>query len=148
MVRDIVGLYLAPPERALVLCVDEKPPIQAAQGTAPAFPMRPGQAERPTHDDRRHFEFLVLEAAQAGAALVLSDIPTFRELWDGAALFLEPDDAEGWAASLARLAAASGRAAELGERARARSARYSLEAMVERTLAVHRSVLRASLAAE
>ena len=38
------------PERALVLCVDEKPQIQAAQGTAPAFPMQPGQAERRTHD--------------------------------------------------------------------------------------------------
>jgi transposase len=53
-VRDIVGLYLAPPDRALVLCVDEKPQIGAAQGTAPAFPMRPGQAERRTHDYRRH----------------------------------------------------------------------------------------------
>jgi transposase len=53
-VRDVVGLYLAPPDRALVLCVDEKPQIQAAQGTAPAFPMRPGEAERPTHDYRRH----------------------------------------------------------------------------------------------
>ncbi len=52
-VRDIVGLYLAPPDRALVLCVDEKPQIQAAQGTAPAFPARPGQAERRTHDYRR-----------------------------------------------------------------------------------------------
>jgi transposase len=53
-VRDVVGLYLTPPERALVLCVDEKPQIQAARGTAPAFPMRPGQAERRTHDYRRH----------------------------------------------------------------------------------------------
>jgi transposase len=53
-VRDIVGLYLAPPDRALVLCVDEKPQIGAAQGTAPAFPMRPGQPERRTHDYRRH----------------------------------------------------------------------------------------------
>ncbi len=52
--RDIVGLYLAPPERALVLCVDEKPQIQAARGTAPSFPARPGQAERRTHDYRRH----------------------------------------------------------------------------------------------
>src|SRR5688500_1727298 len=43
-VRDIVGLYLAPPDRALVLCVDEKPQIQAVQGTAPALPVRPGQA--------------------------------------------------------------------------------------------------------
>jgi transposase len=53
-VRDVVGLYLDPPDRALVLCVDEKPQIQAAQGTAPAFPMRPGQAERVTHDYKRH----------------------------------------------------------------------------------------------
>src|SRR5919205_3243219 len=53
-VRDIVGLYLAPPDRALVLCVDEKPQIQAVQGTAPALPMRPGQPERRTHDYRRH----------------------------------------------------------------------------------------------
>ena len=53
-VRDVVGLYLAPPDRALVLCVDEKPQIQAAKGTAPAFPMRPGQAERRTHDYKRH----------------------------------------------------------------------------------------------
>jgi transposase len=53
-VRDVVGLYLAPPERALVLCADEKPPIQAAQGTAPAFPIRPGQAERRTRDYRHH----------------------------------------------------------------------------------------------
>lgn len=52
-VRDIVGLYLAPPERALVLCVDEKPQIQAAPGTASSLPMRPGQAERRTHDYRR-----------------------------------------------------------------------------------------------
>ena len=53
-VRDIVGLYLAPPNRALVLSVDEKPQIQAAQGTAPAFPVRPGQPERRTHDYLRH----------------------------------------------------------------------------------------------
>ena len=53
-VRGIVGLYLAPPGRAPVLCVDGKPRIQAAQGTAPASPVRPGQAERSTHDYRRH----------------------------------------------------------------------------------------------
>ena len=53
-VRDVVGLYLAPPDRALVLCVDEKPQIQAAQGTAPVLPLRPGQPERRTHDYRRH----------------------------------------------------------------------------------------------
>jgi transposase len=53
-VRDIVGLYLDPPERALVLCVDEKTQIQALDRTQPLLPMRPGQAERRTHDYERH----------------------------------------------------------------------------------------------
>lgn len=53
-VRDVVGLYMSPPERALVLCVDEKPQIQAVERTAPVLPMRPGQVERHTHDYRRH----------------------------------------------------------------------------------------------
>jgi transposase len=53
-VRDVVGLYLNPPDKALVLCVDEKSQIQATQRTAPFLPMRPGQTERRTHDDTRH----------------------------------------------------------------------------------------------
>ena len=53
-VRDIVGLYLDPPDRALVLCVDEKSQIQALDRTAPLLPMRPGQIERRTHDYVRH----------------------------------------------------------------------------------------------
>ena len=53
-VRDIVGLYLNPPDRALVLCVDEKSQIQALDRTAPLLPMRPGQIERRTHDYARH----------------------------------------------------------------------------------------------
>jgi len=53
-VRDIVGLYMNPPERALVLCVDEKSQIQALDRTAPLLPMRPGQIERRTHDYARH----------------------------------------------------------------------------------------------
>ncbi len=53
-VRDIVGLYLSPPERALVLCVDEKSQIQALDRSQPLLPMRPGQVERRTHDDTRH----------------------------------------------------------------------------------------------
>lgn len=52
--RDIVGLYLNPPERALVLCVNEKSQIQALDRTAPLLPMRPGQIERRTHDYVRH----------------------------------------------------------------------------------------------
>jgi transposase len=53
-VRDIVGLYMNPPDRAMVLCVDEKPQIQAIERTAPVLPMRPGQVERQTHDYIRH----------------------------------------------------------------------------------------------
>ncbi|RPI10785.1 MAG: IS630 family transposase [Zetaproteobacteria bacterium] len=53
-VRDIVGLYLDPPERALVLCVDEKSQIQALDRTAPLLPLRPGCPERQTHDYRRY----------------------------------------------------------------------------------------------
>lgn len=49
-VRDIVGLYLSPPERAIVLCVDEEGQIQALDRTQPLLPMQPGQAERHTHD--------------------------------------------------------------------------------------------------
>jgi transposase len=53
-VRDIVGLYLSPPDRAMVLCVDEKSQIQALDRTRPLLPLRPGQAERRTHDYVRH----------------------------------------------------------------------------------------------
>ena len=52
-VRDVVGLYLDPPERAVVLCVDEKSQIQALDRTAPIFPMLPGVPERATHDYKR-----------------------------------------------------------------------------------------------
>ena len=53
-VRDVVGLYLNPPERALVLCVDEKTQIQALNRTAPVFPMLPGTPARASHDYVRH----------------------------------------------------------------------------------------------
>ena len=53
-VRDVVGLYLDPPERAIVLCVDEKSQIQALDRTQPMLPLRPGLPERATHDYKRH----------------------------------------------------------------------------------------------
>jgi transposase len=53
-VRDIVGLYMDPPDRAMVLCVDEKSQIQALDRTQPLLPMRPGQVERRSHDYKRH----------------------------------------------------------------------------------------------
>ena len=52
-VRDVVGLYLDPPERAVVLCVDEKSQIQALDRTAPILPMLPGTPQRATHDYKR-----------------------------------------------------------------------------------------------
>src|SRR5919112_780695 len=53
-VRDVVGLYLHPPEQAVVLCVDEKPQIQALQRTAPTLPVRPGHPEAASFDYIRH----------------------------------------------------------------------------------------------
>jgi len=53
-VRDVVGLYVSPPEHALVLCVDEKSQIQALDRSQPMLPMRPGQAARRSHDYKRH----------------------------------------------------------------------------------------------
>ena len=53
-VRDIVGLYLNPPDKAMVMCVDEKSQIQALDRTQPMLPMRPGQMERRSHDYVRH----------------------------------------------------------------------------------------------
>ena len=53
-VRDVVGLYLDPPERAVVLCVDEKSQVQALDRSQPVLPMMPGMPERPTHSYVRH----------------------------------------------------------------------------------------------
>lgn len=53
-VTDVVGLYLAPPDNAIVLCVDEKSQIQALDRTAPLLPMRTGDIEKRTHDYKRH----------------------------------------------------------------------------------------------
>jgi transposase len=53
-VRDVVGLYVSPPEHAIVLCVDEKSQIQALDRSQPALPMRPGQPARRSHDYKRH----------------------------------------------------------------------------------------------
>jgi transposase len=49
-VRDVIGLYLAPPQNAIVLCIDEKSQIQALNRTAPILPLRPGLPEKATHD--------------------------------------------------------------------------------------------------
>ena len=71
-VRDIVGLYLDPPERALVLCVDEKSQIQALDRTQPLLPLRPGQIERRTHDYERHGTTTLFAALDALRLLLRS----------------------------------------------------------------------------
>jgi transposase len=70
-VRDIVGLYLAPPDRALVLCVDEKSQVQALDRTQPLLPLRPGQAERRTHDYVRHGTTSLFAAFDVKAGTVI-----------------------------------------------------------------------------
>ena len=70
-VRDIVGLYLSPPERALVLCVDEKSQIQALDRTRPLLPLRPGQVERRTHDYARHGTTTLFAALDARTGEVI-----------------------------------------------------------------------------
>ena len=73
-VRDVVGLYLDPPERAVVLCVDEKSQIQALDRTAPIFPMLPGTPERATHDYRRSGTSSLYAALDIGSGQVISSL--------------------------------------------------------------------------
>ena len=86
------------------------------------------------------FGLAVLEAAQAGCALILSDIPTFRELWDGAARFVYPHDAAGYARAVDELVADPELRAQLGERARERSRDYTVDRMADQMLAIYRSL--------
>ena len=73
-VRDIVGLYMSPPEKALVLCVDEKSQIQALDRTAPLLPMRPGQIERRTHDYKRHGTTSLFAALDVATGKVIGSL--------------------------------------------------------------------------
>ncbi|MCY4501656.1 MAG: IS630 family transposase [Alphaproteobacteria bacterium] len=70
-VRDIVGLYLSPPDRALVLCVDEKSQIQALDRTQPVLPMLPGMPERRTHDYKRHGTTSLFAALDVATGFVI-----------------------------------------------------------------------------
>jgi len=73
-VRDIVGLYLDPPERALVLCADEKSQIQALDRTQPILPMGPGIPERRTHDYRRHGTTSLFAALDVATGKVIGEL--------------------------------------------------------------------------
>ena len=87
------------------------------------------------------FGLSVLEAAQAGCALVLSDIPTHRELWRDAALFVDARDADGFAAAICRLLGDREYRGMLSDAARRRAARYTPARMAEAMTSVYRAVL-------
>jgi transposase len=73
-VRDVVGLYLNPPEKALVLAVDEKSQIQALDRSAPVLPMMPGMPERRTHDYLRHGITTLFAALDVATGTVIGSI--------------------------------------------------------------------------
>jgi transposase len=73
-VRDIVGLYLNPPDAAVVLCVDEKSQIQALDRTAPVLPLIPGTPERRTHDYRRHGTTNLYAALDVASGSVIAEL--------------------------------------------------------------------------
>src|SRR3954454_7435027 len=73
-VFDVVGLYLNPPEGAVVLCVDEKSQVQALARSQPAFPMMPGMPERRTHDDVRHGVTSLFAAFNTADGTVISSL--------------------------------------------------------------------------
>jgi transposase len=73
-VRDVVGLYLDPPEKAIVLCVDEKSQIQALDRSAPVLPMMPGMPERRTHDYIRHGITTLFAALNVATGEVIGSI--------------------------------------------------------------------------
>ncbi|MHB8283256.1 MAG: glycosyltransferase family 4 protein [Caulobacteraceae bacterium] len=88
------------------------------------------------------FGLAVLEAAQAGCALVLSDIPTFRELWGEAAVFVDPASPDAAAARMRELLDDADACALWGAAAQQRARRYTLDAMTEATLAAYAAILQ------
>jgi transposase len=87
-VRDIVGLYMNPPDHALVFCVDEKSQIQALDRTQPLLPLRPGQLERGTHDYKRNGTTSLFAALELKTSHVIGQLHRrhrsreFREFLD------------------------------------------------------------------
>jgi len=73
-VRDIVGLYMNPPDQAVVFCVDEKSQIQALDRTQPLLPLRPGQSERRTHDYKRNGTTSLFAALELKTSRVIGQL--------------------------------------------------------------------------
>jgi transposase len=96
-VRDVVGLYLNPPDKALVLCVDEKAQIQALDRSQPVLPMRPGQAERRSHDYVRHGTTSLFAALDVATGKVIGRLHRrhraieFRQFLDAINAAVSPD---------------------------------------------------------
>jgi glycosyltransferase involved in cell wall biosynthesis len=89
------------------------------------------------------FGLAVLEAASAGCALILSDIPTFRELWEDVAIFVDPRDEDGFARAIGDLVGDDFERAVLGRAARERAGRYTPDAMAAQMAALYRGLLPA-----
>ncbi len=89
------------------------------------------------------FGLAVLEAAAAGCPLILSDIPTFRELWEGAALFVPARDERGFADAISRLVEDEFQRTLMSRAARERAARFTPEAMASQMAAIYRGLLPA-----
>ena len=96
-VRDIVGLYMNPPDHALVFCVDEKSQIQALDRTQPLLPLQPGQAERHTHDYERHGTTSLFAALELKTSRVIGQLhrrhrsTEFRQFLDAIAANVPAD---------------------------------------------------------
>ncbi|MDQ1902250.1 glycosyltransferase family 4 protein [Paracoccus sp. WLY502] len=115
-----------------------------ATGPLPAEIIGHWLARRPVFASAARFEpfgLAVLEAAQAGCPLVLSDIPTFRELWDGAATFIAPGDAQGFADAIGALLVDPSRHAAQGKAARSLAARYTPAATAAAMTEIYRDAL-------
>jgi glycosyltransferase involved in cell wall biosynthesis len=113
-------------------------------GALPAHDVAAYLARRPMFVSAALYEpfgLAVLEAAFAGSPLVLSDIPTFRELWSGAAIFVPPRDPDAIARALRELASDAGLRHALGRAALRRSGQYTLAAVASETARVYRSLI-------
>jgi glycosyltransferase involved in cell wall biosynthesis len=112
-------------------------------GTLDEESLRDCLARRPVFASTALFEpfgLAVLEAAQAGCALVLSDIPTFRELWDGAAVFVPPRDEPAVATAIERLLGDPALRRRMERNARRRATRYTVAAMADRMAGLYRGL--------
>ena len=97
--RDIIGLYLSPPDRALVLCVDEKSQIQALDRTQPVLPTLPGMPERRTHDYKRHGTtslFAALDVATDGSIKWGGDLVFISETLKSEPVGIAETDSGDW----------------------------------------------------